>query len=495
MLNDPANNAAVYSHQPPPVVAPAVVKADPAIAVLPFENLSDSKDNAYLADGIQDDVVKISPASVPCGSFRANRPSAFADQQVHEGDRDGIGGTYILGGSLRREANLIRLNAHLIDVRTDTEIWAKHFNVEVTEILKLQGDLASEIVPALQIVLSPGEKVALATAPTASAAAYDLYLQARRQMGIDIGDAETLRRVQDLLERAVAADPGFVRAWVALSYVHRFAYFNVASDHTDARIARAEQAIAEARRLAPDAPEVLVGLGQIRHYCYKDYDGAIAFYRQALATHPNYPGAHENLAYLHRRLGHWTETLAEFREAWRGAPENRDIALSVHRLLVLGQRFPEALEVKRQILSYWPLDRNVTFALAQDGFHARGDTAELEQWLAAIPVDERETAAVIEQRMEIAGIAGDENALIDLIRRHGLTLQQIDAAGVLLARGEQELLRHQLDGMKREVEEDLKEKSQSAGTWSLLARYHALGGTARSPGCDRPGAATHARVG
>jgi tetratricopeptide (TPR) repeat protein len=170
------------------------------------------------------------------------------------------------------------------------------------------------------------------------------------------------------------------------------------------------------------------------------------------------------------------EALAEIRAAWKSAPGDREMALGVHRLLMFGQRFPEALEIKRQILSYWPPDRTIGFTLAQDNLIAKGETADLEQWLAAIPAEEQETPEIVDRRMEIAGETGNESELIDLIRRHGLTLWQIDSAGVLLFRGESELLRQQLEKMKPALDQMRKDLPQAARTWTLLARYHALGG-------------------
>lgn len=238
----------------------------------------------------------------------------------------------------------------------------------------------------------------------------------------------------------------------------------------------ADQAIAEATRLAPNDPEVIIGQGKIRYECYKDYDGAVALYRKVLATHPNYTEAHEYLAYVYRRLGRWVEMLDEFRAALSSAPSSAKLARTYLAELLRARRLKEAAAVIRDLQRYWPDDRGTGYDAALASFEVSGGSdAELERWYAKIPADERDGEDIIGKRFERAICTGNEPMLLDLIRSHGVS-GNLDAASLLLFRDEQDLLRKSLDQLKPELDEFLHRQPQFFGAWVRQAKYQALQG-------------------
>ena len=464
----------VPSALPVALPSPALAPAPPgkSIAVLPFENLSGEKADDYIAIGIHEDV------ETNLASIRALRVNSTAHYRGTNKTMREVGTelrvAFVLTGSLRREGNQVRLTTRLIDARTGTQLWARHFDREVKDVLKLQGDLADEIVPALQVVLTPDEKATLARAPTTNAAAYALYLQARQWFEGKSPDSE--EGIEQKLRQAVALDPGFVRAWVALAAVHRLRYAQFKSDPTEARLVMAEQAIAEASRLAPDDPEVIMGQGEMRYYCYNDYDGALALFRRVLTTHPNYPKAHEYSAYVYRRQGRWAETLAEFRVSWNCAPADPQAARCLLKELMRARRLKEAGEFLRDMQRYWPDDPDVAFESAKASFEVTGGSdADLEQWFARLPEKERDTDATVDRRMDWAICSGNEPMMLELMRSGRFT-KDLDVDSLLLFRNEQDLLQKSLDEAKPDLDDRLRHQPQFWATWKDLAKYYALRG-------------------
>jgi len=449
---------------------------DKSIAVLPFENLDGDKEDARLAAGLLEDVI------TDLASIRQLRVLAWEETRSYRNTPKTLkqigrelGVAYLLIGSVRREATVVRLTARLIDARTDVQVWANKFDREVKDILHLQTDLAGEIVPALKVALTPEEKSALTRAPTNSAEAYGLYLEVK-QWFAGKGPSLEAEQAEQKMRRAVALDPGFVRAWIALAAVHRLVYAQLLSDTSEARLVMAEQAIAEARRLAPDDPEVMIAEGEVRHYCYKDYAGAIALYRQVLSTHPRYPRAHEYIAYLYRRQGRWTEALAEFREAARDAPADLRLAQICFDNLLHVRRYREAGEWLGEIRRFWPVDRELGYWLAVRSFMLDDSQVELERWYAGIPSAERASEDVDAKRLDWALNVGDEATLLEIMRRRPLRLDELDAASILLFRGERALLEQQLAGIKPALDEDLRRSVASPVSWMRLGKFRALSG-------------------
>ncbi len=225
------------------------------IAVLPFQNLSAQKENAWLADGVQDDILtklaKIAGLKVISRTSVMQYRGAQNTREIGEALRV----SHVLEGSVRREHGRIHLNAQLIDTRTDTHVWAEEFDREASEMFPLQGEIARKVAEKLHVKISPAEELAIARPPTVDLAAFDLYARAENLLitaNFNGNGKANLLQAAALLQQAAALDPSFFQAFCELGYTHDTLYF-FGFDHTPARLAMAEAAIAAAFRLRPDA--------------------------------------------------------------------------------------------------------------------------------------------------------------------------------------------------------------------------------------------------
>ncbi len=246
-----------------------------SVAVLPFENFSDEKENAYFADGIQDEILTdlakvadlkvISRTSVMQYKNAVNRNLREIAQQ--------LGVAHVLEGSVQRTGNRVRVTAQLIDARTDTHLWAERYDRDLADVFAIQSEIAKTIADQLQAKISPSEKAAIEKPPTTDLVAYDLYLRAEALFA-DTSDPiharEKLPQAAQLLDEAVTRDPRFLRAWCLLSRVHGAAYFR-GHDHTQARLELANAAVQTALRLQPDAGEAHLALAIYYYNGFRDY--------------------------------------------------------------------------------------------------------------------------------------------------------------------------------------------------------------------------------
>src|SRR5437773_2596400 len=250
-------------------------KVDKSIAVLPFESLSDEKENAYFADGIQEDVLtnlsKIGDLKVI--SRTSVMPYRGKTSNVREiGKALGVGA--ILEGSVRRVGNRVRVNVQLINADTDEHLWAEDYDRDLTDVFAIQTDLAQQIVRELQAKLSPIEKAQIERRPTENGEAYLAFVEAHELFYRPDG---TLRanteKAEQLFERATELDPNFAGAFAGLARVHDWAYHDF--DKTPARKEKARAAAETAIRLQPDLPEGHLALGFYHYYCERDYKAAL----------------------------------------------------------------------------------------------------------------------------------------------------------------------------------------------------------------------------
>src|SRR6516165_4888051 len=285
--------------------------AEKSIAVLPFENLSEEKQNEYFADGVQDeiltDLAKIDDLKVISRGSVMHYKSGVARNLREIGEQLGV--AHLLEGSVQRAANKIRVNAQLIDARTDAHLWAQTYDRDLADVFAIQSEIAKAIAEQLQAKLSPNEKAAIEKPPTADLAAFDLYTRAKTLLfsnAFNVSQEQVLRQAIELLNQAVARDPAFFEAYYQLVFAHGFAY-SVVGDHTPARLALAEGALRAATRLRPDAGETHLARGGYAYYCLRDYGGALAELEVARRSLPNDPRIFELTGYILRRRGQLEE--------------------------------------------------------------------------------------------------------------------------------------------------------------------------------------------
>jgi TolB-like protein/Flp pilus assembly protein TadD len=296
-----------------------------SIAVLPFQSLSDEKENAYFADGMQDDILtnlsKIGDLKV----ISRMSVMSYRDVGIRNAREIGkaLGVATLLEGSVRRIGNRVRVNVQLINANNDEHIWAEDYDRDLTDVFAIQTDLAQKIASALQAKLSPNEKARLDQQPTESSDAYLLFVQAhdyatRRDMFRD-----TSLKAIPLFEQAIKLDPKFALAFAGLSMVQSWIYHN--SDPNPARREKARLNANEALRLQPDLPEGHLALGLSYYYGDRDYERALAEFEIARHGLPNDAQAYFAIGAIQRRQGKWAESTANLEKAAALDPRNTEI--------------------------------------------------------------------------------------------------------------------------------------------------------------------------
>ncbi len=296
-----------------------------SIAVLPFENLSSDKENAYFTDGVQDEILTdlaniadlkvISRASVMQYRDVVGRNLRQIGQQ--------LGVTHVLEGTVQRAADKVRVNTQLINARTDAHEWAENYDRPLNDVFAIQSEIAKAIADQLQARLSPSEKAAIEQAPTNDIVANDLYVRARalRDLADEPGGKGSLLQAVSLLEEAVRRDPKFLLAYCLLSETNLDLYW-FGFDHTTARREQAHAALQQAEQLQPQAGEVHMQKGLYAYHGFRDYVPARAEFELARQTLPNSAMLYLNLGSVDRRQGRWDDAVRNFDRAVELDPRN-----------------------------------------------------------------------------------------------------------------------------------------------------------------------------
>jgi TolB-like protein/class 3 adenylate cyclase len=367
-------------------LATAVEKS---IAVLPFENLSEEKANAYFTEGVQDEILThlariadlkvISRTSVMQYKSGAPRNLREIGQQ--------LGVAHVVEGSVQRAANKVRVNAQLIDARTDAHLWAQTYDRDLADVFAIQSEIAKAIADQLQAKLSPNEKKAIEQPPTTDLAAFDLYSRARSLLltaNFSATDDSDLRKAIELLDEAVKRDPSFFDAYCQLAYAHEYLYAVSGHDHTPARLALAEAALQAATRLRPDAAETHLARAQYRYNGLRDYPGALAELEIARRALPNDPRLPELTGYILQRRGQQEEGLRNLERAVELDPRNfnilQQIALSYQSL----RRYAESIAALDRALTVVPENAETRADRGLVYLFWKADTRPLHQTIDAI---------------------------------------------------------------------------------------------------------------
>ena len=235
-----------------------------------------------------------------------------------------LGVAHLVEGSVQRAGNRVRVNAQLVDARTDAHQWAQTYDRDLADVFAIQSEIAKAIADQLQVRLSPQEKAEIERAPTTNLTAFDLYTQAKQlseRGSYSPQGSELSRHAVELLNQAVALDPNFFLAYFQLQYVHEsFYFFNI--DHAPARLALGDAALKAAIRLRPDAGETHLAIAGHLYRINLDYDGARAELEKARQTLPNNSQLYEWTGYIDRRQGRWEESVRSHRRALELDPRN-----------------------------------------------------------------------------------------------------------------------------------------------------------------------------
>jgi TolB-like protein len=374
----------------PAAAAPTVIPAK-SIAVLPFENLSSDKDNAYFADGVQDEILTdlakvadlkvISRTSVMQYKSDAPRDLRAIGQQLRV--------AYVLEGSVQRASGKVRVNAQLIDAPTDQHVWAENYDRPLHDVFAIQSEIAKAIADQLQARISPNEKAAMAEQPTTDMEAYQQYLRGKEivESYLDREDQHgDLLHAVDTLNDACRRDPKFVEAYCYATRANDLLYF-LGFDRTPARAALAETAVNQALRLRPDSGEAHLARADYYFRCRGDYRAAAAELAIAGPTLPNSAPFYTLSGYMQRRLGHWDNSTREMEKAVDLDPRNPNAYDLLTDNYILTREFAKAEKMDREQAAHTGVDpRLAATNEASVNFAATGETAKVEAALRDLPL-------------------------------------------------------------------------------------------------------------
>jgi len=359
-------------------------KCDKSIAVLPFENLSDEKENAYFADGIQDDVLtnlsKVGDLKVI--SRTSVMPYRGRASNLREiGKTLGVGA--ILEGSVRRIGNRVRVNVQLINADTDEHMWAEDYDRDLTDVFAIQTDLAQQIVRELQAKLSPMEKAQIERRPTENGEAYLAFMQGHEMFYRADKFRSNTEKAEQLFEKATKLDPNFAGAFAALAWVHDWNYHDF--DPTPARKEKARAAAVEALRLQPNLPEAHLAIGFYYYYCERDYQAALDEFAIAKLSLPNSPEVYMAIGAIERRQGKWKESTANLQKAASLSPKDAWVLQNLADNYYATRSFEAADKIFDRAIEAAPGSFGPRAEKASLAIDWKGDLGEMERQLAQIP--------------------------------------------------------------------------------------------------------------
>jgi len=365
-----------------------------SIAVLPFENRSEDKANAYFADGIQDEILtRLSKiADLKVISRTSTQHYKSAPENLPEIAKQ-LGVAHILEGSVQKSGDAIRVNVQLIKAANDSHLWADTFDRKLTDIFSVESEVAKAIADQLRAKLSGQEEQVIAAKPTDNPEAYDVYLRGLAYSLKTLSSPANSLGAQKYLREAVRLDPKFALSWALLSIVDARGYVTQNLQPTVALREEARQAADTALTLQPNLGEALLAKGHYHYACLKDYDTAVHYFEQARQFLPNSSKIPEFLAYMERRRGQWDRSESYFNEAERLDPRNVNL-LSQHAISYdLFRRFPEALRKLDQVLNITPDDVD-TLATKAAIAQAEGDLPRAAALLAPLHPNADDAQAV-----------------------------------------------------------------------------------------------------
>jgi TolB-like protein/Tfp pilus assembly protein PilF len=368
-------------------------KVDKSVAVLPFENLSEDKANAYFAEGIQEEILtrlaKIADLKVISRTSTQryqSKPDNFA-QIAKE-----LGVSNILEGSVQKAGNQVRVNVHLVNVQSGSQLWAETYDRKLSDIFSVETEIAKGIAESLQAKLTGREEQALAANPTNNPEAYDAYLRGLAFEARSNYSSDARFKAIDFYDMAVRLDPNFALAWARLSGAHALLYFN-RGDTTVARRDAAKEALEHAQKLQPNSPETLLFLGYYQYWVLHDYGMAKATFARVSRMLPGNSQVSYALGAIARREGHWDESVAYWERGLALDPRNTVLLTEVAFTYAALRQFPAALKLYDRALDILP---NEFYLMASKAsiYQAEGNLKEAAKSLVQVNAQTNSNAAV-----------------------------------------------------------------------------------------------------
>src|SRR5262245_11351902 len=358
-----------------------------SIAVLPLENLSGDPNNAYFADGIQEEILTrlAGIADLKVISRSSTQQYQSKPWNLREIAKQ-LGVANILEGSVQKAAEQVRVNVQLVDAQSDSHLWANTYDRKLTDIFGVESQIAKGIAESLQAKLTGREEQALAVKPTNNPEAYDAYLaglafdERYLSHGYEVLDAE---KAIGLYERALQLDPYFVVAWARLSRLSSFVYLNRYDTATGARGDAAKRALENAQKLEPNSPETLLALGYYQYWVLGDYGLAKTTFGHVSKVLPGSSEPPKALAFIARREGHWDQSIAYFEQALTLDPRNVELLVDAARNYASVRQFLAALKLYDRVLDIVPNNLDALAAKATI-YQAQGNLEEAAKMLVEV---------------------------------------------------------------------------------------------------------------
>jgi TolB-like protein/Tfp pilus assembly protein PilF len=368
-------------------------KVDKSVAVLPFQNLSSDPENAYFADGIQEEVLtrlaKIADLKVI--SRDSTQQYQSAPGNLAEIAKQ-LGVANILEGSVQKASNQVRVNVHLVNAQTGSQLWAETYDRKLSDIFAVETEIAKGIAESLQATLTGREEQALAANPTNNPEAYDAYLRALAFEARSNYSSDALFKAIDFYDLAVRLDPNFALAWARLSGAHALLYFN-RGDVTAARRDAAKEALENAQKLQPNSPETLLFLGYYQYWVLHDYALAKATFTRVSKMLPGNSQVSYALGAMARREGQWAESIAYWERGLALDPRNTVLLTEVAYTYAALRQFPTAIKLYDRALDILPSEFYL-MALKASIYQAEGNLQEAAKLLVDVKPETKSTAAV-----------------------------------------------------------------------------------------------------
>ena len=357
------------------------------IAVLPFENLGEQKENSVFADGVQDDILSKLAKIADLKVISRTSVMEYRGKRNVRQIGDALRVSHVLEGSARRSGDRIHLNAQLIDTRTDTHVWVEQYDRDVNDLFTVQSEIAQKVAGRLHAKLSASEKASVEEKPTQDLVAYDFYVRALAiiyNAQVDLGPSVNLSEAVDLLNQAVARDPNFFLAYCQLAFAHDLAYQGDI-DHTPARLALAQSAIDSAFLLRPDSGEAHLALAWHLYWGYLDYDRARAELARAQQSLPNNPRVYELAGSMDRSQRRWVDATHNLERACELDPRNFPYLVNLGSTYLWLHDYDQHAKIMDRIVALLPERRRERIFRASVEVYRRADTgpwrAEIEKIL------------------------------------------------------------------------------------------------------------------
>jgi serine/threonine-protein kinase len=407
------------------------------VAVLPFENLSNNKEDASIVDGLQDDILTKLAKIADLKVISRTSVMQYRGKQNTREIGNALRVSHVLEGSVRKIGAQFHMNAQLIDTRTDTHVWAEEYDRDLNDVFTIQSEIAQKVAEQLHAKISSAERLAIQHRPTADLAAFDLYSRAKNLiLDISLGsDAKTnLLQAAELLDQAVARDPSFFDAYCQLAYAHDAIYF-AGYDHTPTRLALAEAAIQTAFRIHPDGGEAHFARALNLYWGYLDYDAALAELEIVRQSQPNDARVFEWKGTIQRRQGRWEDSVRNMERAVELDPRNlewlKQLALSYEYV----RRYADEKAILDRVLAIAPDDAATEAERAVVELNWHTDVQPLRQIIDSIrSTNPAAMSKIADARLICALAERDADAARDALAAFGENTPHLTTDNVPLTR-------------------------------------------------------------